>query len=109
MSDGTKFFYPIKNSTQLTFDGRSIFVPLYQEGHLDQGGYLLCGANKQELKDGYSTKNDTLRTILISGVPICKKCQEVYKAANGMWLKWVSPTSTPSESQNSSTKEVQNA
>jgi hypothetical protein len=104
-----KFYYPIKNASQLTFDGRSKFVPLYQEGHLDQGGYLLCGASKQKLKDDHETPNDTLRTTMISGVPICKKCQEVYKATSGMWLKWVSPTSIPSESQNSSTKEVQNA
>ena len=104
MNDGIKFFYPIKNASQLTLDGRPIIVPLYQEGHLDQGGYLLCGASKQKLKDGYSTKNDTLRTTLISGVPICKKCQEAFKNTSA-WTKWVLPTNTLSESQNSSTQE----
>lgn len=107
MSDGTKFFYPIKNAVQLKFDGRSVVVPLYQEGHLDQGGYLLCGANKQKLKDAHNTKNYTLRTTLISGVPICKKCQEAYKKG-GAWQRWVSPTSTQNANQNSSTEEVQN-
>jgi len=106
MSDGIKFFYPVKYAVQLALSGRSITVPLYQEGHLDQGGYLLCGASKQKLKDGVGTKNDTLRTIMIHGVPICKKCQEVYRATNSTWLKWASPTSTRNTSQNSSTKET---
>ena len=109
MSDGIKFFYPIKNASQLTFDGRQTIVPLYQEGHLDRGGYLLCGASKQKLKDDCNTKNDTLRTASIFGVPICKECQRVYKKTNSTYLKWVSPTNTRNAGQNSSTEEAQNA
>lgn len=85
-----KFWYPTRINKQLSFSSKPLEVPyVCSEGHILMGGNPLCGytlptPNKKE------GENRRLLEAALPNIPLCKKCQEIYKNnPRSAWSKWV--------------------
>lgn len=85
------FWYPLKFAKQLSFDGKSIFKEIPQEGHILYQGRLICKQSMERIKAECGAKKQKTVSVRIQSVGICEKCKEGYRKNQDLgWVHWVS-------------------
>lgn len=87
-----RFVYPYNNVSQLSFDGNQrIIKQIVGLGHILRvfGDHetILCRKTQEKIEEDHDglVKRDNR----IMGIPICEKCQDVWKNEPGSpWKKW---------------------
>lgn len=89
--DNVKFTYTTKIVQQLDFEKRGHNVEVVVgECHILYLGSILCGLDKEKMKDKLKTK--TVKTVQTrpQGIKVCEACEKKYKANSNLpWSKWV--------------------
>lgn len=98
MKDQIKYWCAVSTVKQMAFreDGSIYEVDKESpvgEQHIVYQGVLMCGKSRDGIKGYRKTKKQKTVQLRIENVPLCKKCQEKYKAnGNLSYVKWVQAT-----------------